>query len=64
MPTNDNYVETKDGWVRRDNVPDAQRSRVKWDRLKNIEAARQSVAELREQQNQRNEEYRKRHGDG
>lgn len=61
--TNPNYQDIGDGYMRRDDAPDAKhKSRINWGRLIGVENARQSVSELRRIQNQRNEEYRRKRG--
>ena len=65
MQGNPNYELVNGVWVRKPDAPDAKhKSRVDWPRVQSVQNARQSVAELREQQNQRNEEYRRSHGHG
>jgi hypothetical protein len=63
MPTNPNYHETSDGWERKSDAPDAKHpSRINWDRIQRVNDARQGVSDLRQKQDQRNEEYRRKHG--
>ena len=62
---NSNYQETDERYERRPGAPDAKhKSRISWIRVRNLERIRQDIAELRERQNQRNEEYRRTHGNG
>jgi hypothetical protein len=61
---NPNYELVNGAWVRKDTAPDARhKSRVSWSRTQSLEEMRQAIAEQRRIQNQRNEEYRQRHGD-
>lgn len=61
---NSNYEESDDGYVRRNDAPDAKhKSRISWRRMENLQTIRSSVSELRRKQNERNEEYRRTHDD-
>jgi hypothetical protein len=61
---NSNYRETPDGWERRPDAPDVKSpSRINWGRVQSVNNARQGVSELRQRQNERNEEYRRKHGE-
>ena len=63
MADNPNYQQQNGGWVRNPNAPDAgHKSRINWDRMKSVENAQEAVRKQREIQNQRNEEYRRTHG--
>ena len=63
MADNPNYVQKNGGWVRNSNAPDeGHKSRLNWKRQENLQKIREGVAEARQKQNQRNEEYRRTHG--
>lgn len=63
--SNSNYEERNGGMWRKPEAPDARHeSRIKWKRQENLEVIRQSISELRRRQNERNEEYKRRHGNG
>lgn len=64
MSGNPNYQETPEGWVRKPGAPPNSRPQINWDRMKSIENARESVRKQREIQNQRNEEHKRKHGNG
>jgi hypothetical protein len=59
---NPNWKETPEGYVRDENATPTKGQPINWNRADSVQQIRQSVAELREQQNQRNEEYRRKHG--
>ena len=64
MPDNPNYEERGDGAWRKENAPDANpKYRRDWlqRKLDIRELTRQGVSDLRQKQNERNEEYRRRH---
>ena len=62
MPTNNNYEERDGGMWRKKSAPDAKHeSRINWGRLSSVKEARESVSELRQRQNERNEEYKRSH---
>lgn len=63
MADNSNYQEVNGGLWRKPEAPDARhKSRLNWKRQENLDAIRQGISELRRRQNERNEEYRRRHG--
>jgi hypothetical protein len=65
MSGNSNYEETESGWNRKPTAPDAKhKSRINWLRVESVDNARSGVSELRKRQNERNEEHRKKHGNG
>lgn len=59
---NPNWVETDQGWERNPSGSSAQGSSPNWGRADSVKNAREGVQDLRERQNQRNEEYKKKHG--
>lgn len=65
MSGNPNYQQTQNGWERKPGAPDAKHpSRINWSRLDSVTNAREGVSKQREIQNQRNEEHKRKHGDG
>lgn len=60
---NKNYQETEKVWECKPDAPDAKHeSRIDWSRVQSVDSARQGVSELRREQNERNEDYRRKHG--
>lgn len=61
--TNPNYEETAEGWQRKPDAPDAKHtSRIDWHGGDSLRNAREGVSDLRQKQDERNEEYKRKHG--
>jgi hypothetical protein len=57
MQKNDNYTETKEGWTRREDAPQVQRSRINWteyvtpERVEQMERWRKEIEQERQDRN-------------
>lgn len=58
---NNAWEEKEDGWHRRDDAPPSKPT-IDWGRRESVQNAREGVSDLRQKQNERNEEYKRKHG--